>query len=115
MGGWRVVYSEDAKVDIRSIFEYIAFELKAKQTAINQVQRILKGVSKLNLKPNRHPLYKEAYWSSRGLRVLVIDNYNVFYITLQSENTVVIVRIQYGGRDIEKQFNGSLDIGEVTC
>ena len=34
-----------------------------------------------------------------------IDNYLVFYLPEESKNTVSIVRIMYGGRDVRKQLS----------
>jgi toxin ParE1/3/4 len=42
----------------------------------------------------------------KGLRVLPVDNYLVFYLPDESNNIVSVIRIMYGGRDIEKHLNG---------
>ena len=53
----------------------------------------------------RHRLYEEEPWRSQGLRVLPVDNYIVFYLPDETSATVSIIRIMYGGRDIDKQLN----------
>ncbi len=55
--------------------------------------------------PNRFRLYDEEPWKSKGLRVLPIKNYLIFYITDEENKTVYIARIMYGGRKIESQLN----------
>ena len=55
--------------------------------------------------PMRHRLYEEEPWHSQGLRVLPVDNYLVFYLSDETSATVSIIRIMYGGRDIDKQLN----------
>lgn len=45
---------------------------------------------------------------SRGTEkasVFPVDNYLVFYLPDETENTVSIVRIMYGGRDISRQLD----------
>ena len=47
-GHFQVIYSPAAKDDLRGIYAYIAFELKARQTASNQVNRIRKEIRALD-------------------------------------------------------------------
>lgn len=54
--------------------------------------------------PERHRLYEREPWKSRGLRVLPIDNYVIFYIPDAVTMIVTIIRIMYAGRDIENQL-----------
>lgn len=41
---------------------------------------------------------------SRGLRVLPVDNYVLFYIPNEENKVVIVVRVLYGGRNIEKEL-----------
>ncbi|NLU10286.1 MAG: type II toxin-antitoxin system RelE/ParE family toxin, partial [Tepidanaerobacter acetatoxydans] len=41
------------------------------------------------------------------LRVLPVDSYLVFYIVIEEEKTVAIVRIMYGGRNIDLQLSNT--------
>jgi toxin ParE1/3/4 len=44
-------------------------------------------------------------WQSKGLCVLSIDNYLVFYLPVKSQKTAAVIRIMYGARNIEEQLN----------
>ncbi len=59
------------------------------------------AIRKLDTMPNRNRLYEEEPWYSRGLRFFPVDNYLVFYKTNDETETVYIVRIMYGGRDVQ--------------
>lgn len=96
--------SEQAEADIRSIFEYIAFELQSIQNAVGQLERLEKSISSLDRMPDRHRAYDKEPWRSRGLRVMPVDNYLVFYIPDHAAKVVNIVRVMYGGRDIDAQL-----------
>ena len=50
-------------------------------------------------------MYEKEPWHSRDLRIMPVDNYLVFYIPNHEEQTVKIMRVIYGGRDIDKQLN----------
>ncbi|MGN0161096.1 MAG: type II toxin-antitoxin system RelE/ParE family toxin [Lachnospiraceae bacterium] len=100
-----VTYSAEARQDLRDIYEYIAYELLAPKVAAGQTERIMKAARSLEQMPMRHRLYKEEPWHSQGLRVLPVDNYLVFYLSDETGATISIIRIMYGGRDIDKQLN----------
>lgn len=102
---FHVVYSAEARQDLRDIYEYIACELLVPETATGQTERIMKAIRSLEQMPMRHRLYEEEPWHSQGLRVLPVDNYLVFYLPDENSATVNIIRIMYGGRDIDKQLN----------
>lgn len=102
---WDIVYTAVAKRDLRDIYEYIAYELLAPETAAGQTQRIMKGIRALDEMPMRFRLYEEKPWHREGLRFFPVDNYLVFYLPDETKNTVSIVRIMYGGRDICRQLS----------
>ena len=53
----------------------------------------------------KRPLnYDKDPWKSRNLRVLPVDNYCVFYIPDNNNGTVTVIRVIYGGRNIEEQL-----------
>ncbi len=41
---------------------------------------------------------------SRGLRVMPVDNYLVFYIPDKEAGLVTVIRVMYSGRDVEAQL-----------
>ena len=55
--------------------------------------------------PERYRKYEKEPWKSRGLRILPIDNYLVFYTTNTDIKVVTILRVMYAGRDIDNQLN----------
>jgi len=101
---YTVEISEQAEADLRGVFEYIAFELKSVQNATGQLSRIEKSIYALDEMPERYRLYDKEPWRSRGLRVMPVDNFCVFYIPDSGKSVVSIVRVMYGGRDIATQL-----------
>jgi toxin ParE1/3/4 len=59
MTKWQVVYSDQAELDLRSIYEYLAFSLIAPEIAKKQAKRIMDRISKLNQMPLRYNLYEK--------------------------------------------------------
>ena len=99
---FKVSYSPAAQEDIRAIYTYIAFELEAEQAARGQVNRILDAVRKLDTMPERHETLDWEPWSSMEMRRLPVDNYIVFYLVDKDDKAVVVIRVFYGGRNIEE-------------
>lgn len=104
MTEWKVIYTARAEQDLRSIFEYIAFSLFEPEIAKNQVRRIMDAIDNLNEMPLRHPAVDIEPWRSKGLRVMPVDRYLAFYLPVEAKATVSIIRIMYGGRDIDTQL-----------
>ena len=102
---YEVKLTPNAKQDLRSIFEYIAYELKSVQTAAGLLDRLDKEIASLNQMPERFRVYDKEPWRSRNLRIMPVEHYLVFYITDNENKTVTVIRIMYGGRDIDKQLN----------
>lgn len=105
---FNVVYSSEARQDLRDIYEYIAYELLEPDTAAGQTNRIMKAARSLEQMPMRHRLYEEDPWHSQGLRFLPVDNYLIFYLPDETNNVVNIIRIMYGGRDVKKQLSETI-------
>lgn len=85
-------------------FEYIAFELQSVQNAAAQLSRLEESIYALEEMPERYRRYDKEPWHSRGLRLMPVDNFCVFYIPDKDKNMVVAVRVMYGGRDIETEL-----------
>ena len=102
---YEVKVSKQAGDDLRGIFEYIAFELQAPENASGQLQRLEEHILNLNTMPNRYPKYRKDPWKSRGIHVLPVDNYVIFYITDDETKVVTILRVMYTGRDIGEQLD----------
>lgn len=97
--------SAQAEEDLRDIFSYIAYELGNLQNAVGQLNRLEKSIFSLDEMPERYRAYLKEPWRSRGLRVMPVDNYLVFYIPGKNTETVSIIRVMYGGRDVDTQLN----------
>ncbi|MBP9987970.1 MAG: type II toxin-antitoxin system RelE/ParE family toxin [Ruminococcus sp.] len=96
-----VKYSSVALQDLKDIYGYIAFELKEPSIAKKQVDRIRNDIKGLSDFPNRFHLVEFEPFHSMEMRQFAVNNYVVFYLTDDKNYSVNIIRILYGGRDIE--------------
>ncbi len=99
-----VQISEQADNDLRGIFEHIAFELLAPENAAGQLDRLEEAIGKLDYMSEKFRRYEREPWRSRGLRVFPVDNYQVFYIPDMETQIVTVIRVMYGGRDVDEEL-----------
>ncbi len=98
---YSVIFSPEARSDIKEIYSYIAFELLVPGTAEGQVNRIRKMIHSFEFMPSRNPIVDWKPWKSMGMHKALVDNFVVFYMVDTVAFTVTIIRIVYGGQDIQ--------------
>ena len=102
---YSIVLTETAQADLSAIFRYIAVDLQSVQNANSQLSRIEKAIASLDQMPERYRVYDRKNWRERNIRVMPVDNYLVFfYVPTHDDLTVTVMRIMYGGRDIDRQL-----------
>ncbi|MBR2523548.1 MAG: type II toxin-antitoxin system RelE/ParE family toxin [Clostridiales bacterium] len=102
---YKIVYSPKSIDDLRSIYMYICNVLEADGTAKKQISRIRDCIKRLDTLPERHEVVEWEPWSLIGMRKFPVDNYIVFYLVNRTDKVVTIVRILYGGQDINRQLD----------
>lgn len=107
---YEVITTNQADVDLRGIYEYIAFELLSPDHAAGQLERLEEHIAGLEKFPEKFRHYEKEPWYSRGLRVMPVDNYLVFYIPDKNAGVVTIIRVMYAGRDIAIQLNEHTEV-----
>lgn len=98
---YKVMISEVADADLEEIVDYIAVNLQEPVTALNQMGRIKDAMMSLRTMPERHGVVSDKYRAFKGIRLLPIDNYLVFYTVNKAAEMVGIVRMLYGRREWE--------------
>lgn len=101
---YAVITTDQADDDLRCIYEYIAFELLSPDHAAGQLGRLEKRIVGLEEFPEKFRHYEKEPWHSRGLRVMPVDNYLVFYIPNKDAGIVTVIRVMYAGREADSQL-----------
>ena len=104
---YQVAYSPEALDDLKGIYAYIAQELLAPGTAKKQINRIREEIRSLSFMPSRYALVDWEPWKGIGMHKVSVDHFVIFYTVNSETMSVTIIRIVYGGRDIESivKFN----------
>lgn len=98
---YTVHYAPQALDDLRDLYSYVAFSLKEPATAQKLVNRIRKAARSLDALPGRYPVVDWEPWQSMGMHRFTVEDFLLFYLIDQSTRTVTLVRIVYGGRDLQ--------------
>lgn len=98
---YRVSYAPEAYRDLADIYSYIAFTLRERHTASNHLKRIRQEISSLRTFPERYSAVDWNPWASMGMRRVSVGHYVVYYRVDLADKLVTVIRIFYGGRDVE--------------
>jgi len=101
---YRINISDQATSDLMGIYDYIFLCLKSPINAKILLDKIESGIMGLKKMPNRFKGYNTEPWKSRGLHLMPIDNFCVFYIVNNEKAEVTVMRVMYGGRNIDKHL-----------
>lgn len=97
-----VRYAPQALEDLKDLYVYVAHSLRAPGTAKSLTTRIRKAIRELERFPEKHPTVEWEPWKSRNLRKMPVGNFVVFYRVDEPAGEVMVIRIVYGGRDMER-------------
>ena len=86
-------YAGEAINDLLSIYDYIAIEKQDSLSVTNLINKIQDSINSLELFPYRHKLVDWSPWKEMRLRFLVIGNFFAFYIIVENELIVNVIRI----------------------
>ena len=102
---YQIKISKQADMDLRNIYEYIAFTLLSPENAKKLLNPLEKKIQSLENFPNRFKLYHDELWHDHELRVMPVNNFLVFYIFNHKKQLITILRIMYNGRNIPNELH----------
>ncbi len=101
---YMVEMTDQARTDLRGIYEYIAFALHSKINAERQLERIEREILSLSELPERYKALDLGFDAAKTVRMVTVDRYCVIYHVVKERGAVQILRILYGGRDIPAEL-----------
>lgn len=104
---YKVEISYNAETDLRNIYRYIAFELSSPQNANSLLDSLKEAILALDEMPKRYRVFENEPWKTRGLRLMPVGNYLVFYTSDDEKGIVTVNRVMYGGRNIDEELKNS--------
>ncbi|MDO4960220.1 MAG: type II toxin-antitoxin system RelE/ParE family toxin [Prevotellaceae bacterium] len=100
MDKYEVMLYPKAFRDIEDIYTYIALEKLSPENAKGQTDRIWNALRTLEQMPEAHQDRLVGRYAGRGYKQLIVDNYIVIYKIDKVARKVLVVTVQYQGRNI---------------
>ena len=86
--------------DIEEIYAYIAYEKLSPENAKGQIDRIKEAILGRDTLPESHQDRITGRYAGKGYKQLIIDNYIAIFRIDEGNGRVLVVTVQYQGRDI---------------
>lgn len=96
---YKIVVTEPAEQDLKGAISYFANELKNPTVAMDLLNDFNNKVTSLSDMPKRYKTVEDEYLATKGIRLMTVSNYLVFYVVHDDTDTVSIIRFLYGRRD----------------
>lgn len=90
---YRVITLPLAEEDIAEQTDYIAFELKSPEVAMNMVRGFRKAINNLSIFPQSHELDEDEELAKYGIRKTYYKNYKIYFLIDEHEQIVYILRV----------------------
>ena len=99
---FKLLYANEVGRDLQAIYDYIAQD--SPERASQYIGKIENSVLRLRDFPNigHNSSYDEL--KALGVRILPFDDYLIFYIVKEKDETVYIVRVLHGSVDYKHLF-----------
>ena len=94
--------SQKAADDLDGIVSYIASELSNPQAAADFLSRLEKVIDEIRSFPESGAPVNNEFLSNTRLRKKTVGSYLLYYLSVPETETVYIVRIVYGKRNMEE-------------
>ena len=100
MEKYKVMLTRRAVRDLDDIFSYIAYEKQSPENAKGQTDRIRHALQSLDTFPQSHQERQVGRYANQGYRQLLTDDYIAIYRINEEQRIVLVLTIQYQGRDL---------------
>lgn len=104
MDKYKIEITRVADRDLGDNFEHVASQLFVPDTAAKLVSRLYDAISSLSESPLRYPLSRDNFLAKQGFRLLLVDNYIVFYVIDEPGKRVIVHRVVYARRNYRSLF-----------
>lgn len=90
-----------ASQDLNEIYDYISNNLNNDTAAQALLEKIEKSIMHLKVFPQLGSLVADLELKARGYRKIIVENYIVFYLINEAQESVVIMRVLFGRKEYQ--------------
>ncbi len=96
---YNILLTENAKIQLTQLRDYIAETLLEKDTALKYLEVLERAIFSLDEMPMRYPLVESEPHRSIGFRKMLIKNFYIYYSVDNEKGNVMIHAVIYVRRD----------------
>lgn len=96
---YEIEFTEDAREEIRDIYEYISKNLFAEEAAKRLMRKMRESIMSLGESPEICKKIEKTDKRKRDFRRMVIDNYIILYTIDKTKKIIYISHMYYGRRN----------------
>ena len=100
MRKYEIVFSEDAREDLKNIHKFIK-DVSSEQNANIVTSKIVKKIRSFNIFPERNEIFAKDK-NGLSIRVTISGKYRIIYIVKKQNRKVMIARIISASQDTRK-------------
>ena len=102
INGYEVKIIPSVYEDLQNIYDYIINAFELSENANNTINAIENKIKELSNVPKRGMEYPYEPWRTRGLRMVFVNNYTIFYYVFDNDNVVKVVKVAYSKMDFNR-------------
>lgn len=82
-----------AEEDIADWTDYVTYDLRSQETALNLIRGFRKAINNLGMFPQSHELDEDEELAKYGIRMVYYKNYKIYFLIDEREQNVYILRV----------------------
>ena len=104
MKTYSIKITEQARLQLFSIRQYIELFLMSPIAAKNTIDSIFDAIRSLSTMPKRIKTIEEKPWGDCGIRKIKVKNYYIYFWVNDKTDVVQIIAVIYAKKDQEKEL-----------
>lgn len=91
----------NAVAQLNEINGYIVTKLNAPMAAKRLNKNLLEAINFLSIFPNRGSVVRTQMWNDKGIRFIIVGNYDIYYRVVAEKMEIHVLVIAYSRRDLK--------------
>lgn len=101
---YKIIFTNDAILEMKDTFEYISQTLYAPNAAKNIMASIDESIDNLKYMPNAYKVIKRYDELNLEYRKIIVKNYSIIYTVNEEKKQIYIAHLYHGRRDYFNLF-----------
>ena len=101
---YKIIFTNDAIIEMKDIFNYISKELRAPNTAKGLMAKIDESIDNLRFMPKAYEVIKKYNELKMEYRRIIVKKYSIIYTIDEADKKVYIIHLYHSKRNYFNLF-----------